>query len=116
MGFDSNDVRLALNGRSGVMYQMAKDDTMSIPEFMKSFFDELKLREQVMQSTQCLIHIMASNDDEFTMEQLNFVHDFTESLGENKEIKFGLSESNSIERKQMTITVLCTNEDNSKAG
>ena len=39
---DSTDVRFALMGKSGVMYQEAKSAGESIPDFMNKFFDELK--------------------------------------------------------------------------
>ena len=68
---DSNDVRFALRGKSGMMYQKSKEEGESIPDFMTTFFEELKSREQVMESTHYLVHIMLPKTDEFMMEQMN---------------------------------------------
>lgn len=110
---DSHDVRYALIGKSGVMYQKTKDDGESVPNFMKSFFEELKAREQVMESTHFLVHLMLAQTDELMMDHMNLIHEFFESLGEDKEILWGMG--NSKGKSPMTMTVLCTKEDNSKA-
>lgn len=110
---DSTDVRFALRGKSGVMYREAKSAGESIPDFMVKFFDELKSRKQVMDSSHYLIHLMVPKTDEFTMEHMGLIHDFFETLGEDKEILWGMS--NSKEKNQMTMTVLCTKDDDSKA-
>ena len=101
---DSTDVRFALMGKSGVMYQEAKSADESIPDFMNKFFDELKSRKQVMDSSHYLIHLMVPKTDEFTMEHMGLIHDFFETLGEDKEILWGMG--NSKEKNQMTMTVL----------
>ena len=110
---DSTDVRFALMGKSGVMYQKAKSAGESIPDFMVKFFDELKSRKQVMDSSHYLIHQMVPNTEEFTMEHMGLIHDFFETLGEDKEILWGMG--NSKEKNLMTMTVLCTKDDDSKA-
>ena len=110
---DSTDVRFALMGKSGVMYQKAKSAGESIPDFMNKFFDELKSRKQVMDSSHYLVHLMVPQTDEFTMEHMGLIHDFFETLGEDKEILWGMG--NSKEKNQMTMTVLCTKDDDSKA-
>ena len=110
---DSTDVRYALRGKSGVMYQETKSAGDSILDFMNKFFDELKSRKQVMDSSHYLVHLMVPQTDEFTMEHMGLIHDFFETLGEDKEILWGMG--NSKEKNQMTITVLCTKDDDSKA-
>ena len=110
---DSTDVRYALRGKSGVMYQETKSAGDSILDFMNKFFDELKSRKQVMDSSYYLIHLMVPKTDEFTMEHMGLIHDFFETLGEDKEILWGMG--NSKEKNQMTMTVLCTKDDDSKA-
>ena len=113
ISIDSDDVRYTLAGKSGVMYQKAKDNDESILDFMTNFIEELKSREQVMKSSHYLVHLMISKTDEFTMEHMELIHEFFESLGEEKEILWGMS--NSKEKNNMVMTVLCTKEDNSKA-
>lgn len=113
ISIDSDDVRYTLAGKSGVMYQKAKDNDESILDFMTKFIEELKSREQVMKSSHYLVHLMISKTDEFTMEHMELIHEFFESLGEEKEILWGMS--NSKEKNNMVMTVLCTKEDNSKA-
>lgn len=110
---DSTDVRYALRGKSGVMYQETKSAGDSILDFMNKFFDELKSRKQVMDSSHYLVHLMVPQTDEFTMEHMGLIHDFFETLGEDKEILWGMG--NSKEKNQMTMTVLCTKDDDSKA-
>ena len=110
---DSTEVHYALMGKSGVMYQETKSAGDSILDFMNKFFDELKLRKKVMDSSHYLVHLMVPQTDEFTMEHMGLIHDFFESLGEEKEILWGMG--NSKEKKQMTMTVLCTKEDDLKA-
>ena len=110
---DSTDVRYALRGKSGVMYQETKSAGDSILDFMNKFFDELKSRKQVMDSSHYLVHLMVPQTDEFTMEHMGLIHDFFETLGEDKEILWGMG--NSKEKNLMTITVLCTKDDDSKA-
>ena len=113
ISIDSDDVRYTLAGMSGVMYQKAKDNDESILDFMTKFIEELKSREQVMKSTHYLVHLMISKTDEFTMEHMELIHEFFESLGEEKEILWGMS--NSKVKNKMAMTVLCTKEDNSMA-
>lgn len=110
---DSMDVRYALMGKSGVMFQKSKSEGESIPDFMNAFLNELKSREQVMASSHYLVHLMVPKSDEFTMEHMGLINEFFESLGEEKEILWGMGNSNG--KSQMTITCLCTKEDNSKA-
>lgn len=110
---DSNDVRFALTGKSGVMYQKTKDVGESIPDFMTAFFDELKSREQVLASSHYLFHLMIPETEEFSMEHMGLIYEFCESLGEGKEVLWGMG--NNQGKSQMTMTVLCTKEDNSKA-
>lgn len=110
---DSMDVRYALMGKSGVMYQKTKSEDESIPDFMNTFFNELKSREQVMESSHYLVHLMVPQTDEFTMEHMVLINEFFESLGDEKEILWGMGDRQG--KRQMTMTVLCTKEDNSKA-
>lgn len=108
---DPNDVRFALIGKSGVMYQKTKSQEVSISDFMNRFFDKLKSCEQVMESSHYLVHMMVPQTDEFTMEHMGLLHEFFESLGEEKEIIWGMGSSKG--KNQMSMTVLCTKEDNS---
>lgn len=110
---DSIDVRYALMGKSGVMYQKTKSEDESIPDFMNTFFNELKSREQVMESSHYLVHLMVPQTDEFTMEHMVLINEFFESLGDEKENLWGMGDRQG--KNQMTMTVLCTKEDNSKA-
>lgn len=109
---DANDVRRILTGKSGAMYQKTKDEGESISDFMTTFLEELKTREQVRESTHCLVHLRFAETDELTMDHMNLIHEFFESFGKDKNILWGMGKSKG--KSQMTMTILCTKEDNSK--
>lgn len=80
---------------------------------MTDFFEELKSREQFMESTRYLVNLAVAKTDEFMMKHMSLLHEFFEALGEDKKILWGMGHGK--ETAQMIMTVLCTKEDNSKA-
>lgn len=102
---DANDLHRVLSGKSGVMYQQTKNDDESIHDFMKSFFDDMKFRSQVMESSLYFLHMVVPKND-FMMEHMELVNDFFAGIDENKKVQYGMSCSDG--KQQMKMTLLCT--------
>lgn len=102
---DANDLHRVLSGKSGVMYQQTKNDDESIHDFMKSFFDDMKFRSQVMESSLYFLHMVVPEND-FMMEHMELVNDFFAGIDENKKVQYGMSCSDG--KLQMKMTLLCT--------
>lgn len=105
---DANDLHRFLSDKYGVMYQQTKDDAEGIHDFMKAFFEDLKLRSQVMESSHYFLHMLIPGD-EFMVEHMELVNDFFSIIDEDKKVMYGMSccDGNS----QMKMTLLCTKEE-----
>lgn len=105
---DANDLHRVLSGKSGVMYQQTKDDAESIHDFMKAFFEDLKSRSQVMESSHYFLYMLIPGD-EFMVEHLELVNNFFSIIDEDKKVMYGMSCCD--DKSQMKMTLLCTKEE-----
>lgn len=105
---DSNDLHRFLLGKSGVMYQQTKDDAENIHDFMEAFFEDLKSRSQVMDSSHYFLHMLIPGD-EFMVEHMELVNDFFSIIDEDKKVMYGMSCCDV--KLQMKMTLLCTKEE-----
>lgn len=105
---DASDLHRFLSGKSGVMYQQTKDENESIHDFMTAFFNDLKSRSQVMESSHYFLHILIPGD-EFMVEHMKPVNDFFSIIDEGKKVQYGMSCSD--DKSQMKMTLLCTKEE-----
>lgn len=105
---DANDLHRFLAGKSGIMYQQTKNDDESIHDFMKAFFDDMKSRSQVMESSHYFLHMIISEND-FMMEHMELVNDFFSIIDEDKKVMYGMSCCDGD--SQMKMTLLCTKEE-----
>lgn len=91
IGLDVNDVKAVVAGRECVLVKAEKDAEESNKQMMESFFSALSKEAEVRNCTAMLIQLCFSEANGMTMEDMNFVHEFAESLPEDTEVRWGMN-------------------------
>lgn len=106
---DYADVESVLLGKEGVLYQAFQDEGVENSTFLKEFFCELKKKNLEKSCTSLLLSIGMSPDKPLTMEEVDIVNDFFDSLDIDKvDARWGIK--NNEEGSRMSILLICTKE------
>lgn len=103
---DPDDLLMATKGKSGVVYKESKQQGMCTEDFLINFLGTLRSKEQVLECSHCIIQINGTESDDFFTEHMGILHDFFETLGDEKNVLWGMGMN--PDDMRMTITVICT--------
>lgn len=91
IGLDESDIKLVVENRNGHVF-ICEQENEAHDDFIKEALDQLASKQEVTSSKHILLSLQTEASDGLSMDDMNQVNDFMDKLGEDFEIKWGLTQ------------------------
>lgn len=91
IGLDESDIKQVVENRNGHVF-ICEQENEAHDDFIKEALDQLASKQEVTSSKHILLSLQTETSDGLSMDGMNQVNDFMDKLGEDFEIKWGLTQ------------------------
>ena len=91
IGLDESDIKQVVENRNGHVF-ICEQENEAHDDFIKEALDQLASKQEVTSSKHILFTTQTEVSDGLSMDDMNQVNDFMDKLGEDFEIKWGLTQ------------------------
>lgn len=91
IGLDESDIKQVVENRNGHVF-ICEQENEAHDDFIKEALDQLASKQEVTSSKHILLSLQTETSDGLSMDDMNQVNDFMDKLGEDFEIKWGLTQ------------------------
>ena len=91
IGLDESDIKQVVENRNGHVF-ICEQENEAHDDFIKEALDQLASKQEVTSSKHILLSLQTEASDGLSMDDMNQVNDFMDKLGEDFEIKWGLTQ------------------------
>ena len=91
IGLDESDIKQVVENRNGHVF-ICEQENEAHDDFIKEALDQLASKQEVTSSKHILVSLQTEASDGLSMDDMNQVNDFMDKLGEDFEIKWGLTQ------------------------
>lgn len=91
IGLDESDIKQVVENRNGHVF-ICEQENEAHDDFIKEALDQLANKQEVTSSKHILLSLQTEASDGLSMDDMNQVNDFMDKLGEDFEIKWGLTQ------------------------
>lgn len=91
IGLDERDIKQVVENRNGHVF-ICEQENEAHDDFIKEALDQLASKQEVTSSKHILLSLQTETSDGLSMDGMNQVNDFMDKLGEDFEIKWGLTQ------------------------
>lgn len=91
IGLDESDIKQVVENRNGHVF-ICEQENEAHDDFIKEALDQLASKQEVTSSKHILLSFQTEASDGLSMDDMNQVNDFMDKLGEDFEIKWGLTQ------------------------
>lgn len=91
IGLDESDIKQVVENRNGHVF-ICEQENEAHDDFIKEALDQLTSKQEVTSSKHILLSLQTEASDGLSMDDMNQVNDFMDKLGEDFEIKWGLTQ------------------------
>ena len=91
IGLDESDIKQVVENRNGHVF-ICEQENEAHDDFIKEALDQLASKQEVTSSKHILLSLQTEASDGLSMDDMNQVNDFMDKLGEDLEIKWGLTQ------------------------
>ena len=91
IGLDESDIKQVVENRNGHVF-ICEQENEAHADFIKEALDQLASKQEVTSSKHILLSLQTEASDGLSMDDMNQVNDFMDKLGEDFEIKWGLTQ------------------------
>lgn len=91
IGLDESDIKQVVENRNGHVF-ICEQENEAHDDFIKEALDQLASKQEVTSSKHILLSLQTEVSDGLSMDDMNQVNDFMDKLGEDFEIKWGLTQ------------------------
>ena len=91
IGLDASDIKQVVENRNGHVF-ICEQENEAHDDFIKEALDQLASKQEVTSSKHILLSLQTEASDGLSMDDMNQVNDFMDKLGEDFEIKWGLTQ------------------------
>ena len=91
IGLDESDIKQVVENRNGHVF-ICEQEIEAHDDFIKEALDQLASKQEVTSSKHILLSLQTEASDGLSMDDMNQVNDFMDKLGEDFEIKWGLTQ------------------------
>lgn len=91
IGLDESDIKQVVENRNGHVFTCEQENEAH-DDFIKEALDQLASKQEVTSSKHILLSLQTETSDGLSMDDMNQVNDFMDKLGEDFEIKWGLTQ------------------------
>lgn len=91
IGLDESDIKQVVENRNGHVF-ICEQENEAHDDFIKEALDQLASKQEVTSSKHILLNLQTEASDGLSMDDMNQVNDFMDKLGEDFEIKWGLTQ------------------------
>lgn len=91
ISLDESDIKQVVENRNGHVF-ICEQENEAHDDFIKEALDQLASKQEVTSSKHILLSLQTETSDGLSMDDMNQVNDFMDKLGEDFEIKWGLTQ------------------------
>lgn len=91
IGLDESDIKQVVENRNGHVF-ICEQENEAHDDFIKEALDQLASKQEITSSKHILLSLQTEASDGLSMDDMNQVNDFMDKLGEDFEIKWGLTQ------------------------
>lgn len=91
ISLDESDIKQVVENRNGHVF-ICEQENEAHDDFIKEALDQLASKQEVTSSKHILLSLQTEASDGLSMDDMNQVNDFMDKLGEDFEIKWGLTQ------------------------
>lgn len=91
IGLDESDIKQVVENRNVHVF-ICEQENEAHDDFIKEALDQLASKQEVTSSKHILLSLQTEASDGLSMDDMNQVNDFMDKLGEDFEIKWGLTQ------------------------
>lgn len=91
IGLEESDIKQVVENRNGHVF-ICEQENEAHDDFIKEALDQLACKQEVTSSKHILLSLQTEASDGLSMDDMNQVNDFMDKLGEDFEIKWGLTQ------------------------
>lgn len=91
IGLDENDIKQMVEDRNGHVF-ICEQENEAHDDFIKEALKQLASKQEVTSSKHILLSLQTDGSDGLSMDDMNQVNDFMDKMGEDFEIKWGLTQ------------------------
>lgn len=91
IGLDESDIKQVVENRNDHVF-ICEQENEAHDDFIKEALDQLASKQEVTSSKHILLSLQTEASDGLSMDDMNQVNDFMDKLGEDFEIKWGLTQ------------------------
>lgn len=91
ISLDESDIKQVVENRNGHVF-ICEQENEAHDDFIKEALDQLTSKQEVTSSKHILLSLQTEASDGLSMDDMNQVNDFMDKLGEDFEIKWGLTQ------------------------
>ena len=91
IGLDESDIKQVVENRNGHVF-ICEQENEAHDDFIKEALDQLASKQEATSSKHILLSLQTEASDGLSMDDMNQVNDFMDKLGEDFEIKWGLTQ------------------------
>ena len=91
IGLDENDIKQMVEDRNGHVF-ICEQENEAHDDFIKEALKQLASKQEVTSSKHILLSLQTEASDGLSMDDMNQVNDFMDKMGEDFEIKWGLTQ------------------------
>lgn len=102
IGLDESDIKQVVENRNGHVF-ICEQENEAHDDFIKEALDQLASKQEVTSSKHILLSLQTEASDGLSMDDMNQVNDFMDKLGEDFEIKWGLTQLEDDEKIRIIL-------------
>ena len=104
IGLDESDIKQVVENRNGHVF-ICEQENEAHDDFIKEGLDQLASKQEVTSSKHILLSLQTEASDGLSMDDMNQVNDFMDKMGEDFEIKWGLTQLEDDEKIRIILLV-----------
>ena len=104
IGLAENDIKQMVEDRNGHVFTCEQENEAH-DDFIKEALNQLASKQEVTSSKHILLSLQTEGSDGLSMDDMNQVKDFMDKMGEDFEIKWGLTQLEDDEKIRIILLV-----------